>query len=366
MATVALAGGGTGGHVYPALAIGDALRERGHTVLYYGDPDRLEGRVAPERGYTFRAVKALQYPRGGLVGKIRFALGLARSTLATRGQLRADGVDCVLGVGGYISAPPVLAAWTLGRHRLVHEANVVPGLANQLCARVAEIVLLTWEKTKALPGNAPRHVVGVPVNPKVLRGDRAAAAARYGLDPQVATVLVVGGSLGAARLNELGVALARGERAFQVLHVTGPKYEAEVRATYGDPLPAGVSVVGYEDKMGDAYSMADLVVCRAGSSTLAELAAVGKPSVLIPSPNVTENHQEENARNLERVGAAVVLVEQGWDVDAAVGQVRAILGDPIRVRAMGDVARKQARFDAADQAADLIESLTGRPERPGR
>ena len=112
MGTIILAGGGTGGHVYPAISIGDVLRERGHTVRYYGDPNRIEARVAPNAGYDFRPVQALQYPRGGLVGKIKFAWGLFRAILATRGQLKADGADVVLGVGGYISAPPVLAAWT--------------------------------------------------------------------------------------------------------------------------------------------------------------------------------------------------------------------------------------------------------------
>jgi len=116
------------------LAIGDELRSRGHEVLYYGDAGRLEGRVAPLRGYEFRAVSALQYPRSGLLGKIRFAFGLLRSTLATWRMLRRDKVDAVLGVGGYISAPPVLAAWLSGRGRAIHEANVVPGLANKLCA----------------------------------------------------------------------------------------------------------------------------------------------------------------------------------------------------------------------------------------
>ncbi|TNE92859.1 MAG: undecaprenyldiphospho-muramoylpentapeptide beta-N-acetylglucosaminyltransferase [Deltaproteobacteria bacterium] len=358
MATIALAGGGTGGHVYPALAIGDVLRERGHTVLYYGDPERLEARVAPQRGYDFRPVVAPQYPRAGLVGKIRFALGLLRATLATRAKLKADKVDAVLGVGGYISAPAVLGAWTLRRGRAIHEANVVPGMANKLCARVAQQVLLTYEKTRTrLPGDAPRHVVGVPVNPAVLQGDRTAACARYGLDPARPVVLFVGGSLGAARLNELAVAVATGHEDLQVLHLTGKRYHAEVRGAFGEEVPSHVSLVDYEDRMGDAYAAADLVVCRAGSSTLAELTAVGKPSLLIPSPNVTENHQEENARGLEEVGAARVLVEQGWDLDAAVSTVRTLALDADGLSAMAQAASAQARLDAAQRGADVVESL---------
>lgn len=361
MSIIALAGGGTGGHVYPALAIGDVLRERGHEVLYYGDPDRLEGRVAPDRGYTFRAVKAPQYPRGGILGKLSFGWSLLLSVVATRRQLRADNVDLVLGVGGYISAPPVLAAFTLGRRRLVHESNVSPGLANRLCARVAQAVLLTYEATgPRLPGRAPRHVVGVPVNPKVLRGDRGEAGERYGLEPGLPVVLFVGGSLGAARINELAIAVAqREDRDFQVLHLTGPRYHDQVLDAYGD-LPKGVAVVGYEDRMGMAYAIADLVVCRAGATTLAELTAVGRPSLLIPSPNVTDNHQEHNARGLEAQGAAQVLVEKDWDLPVAVGRVLELAKGALKLAEMREAAVAQARLNAAEHAADVVEGLIQR------
>lgn len=359
MATIALAGGGTGGHVYPALAMGDVLRERGHKVLYYGDADRLEGRVAEQRGYTFRALEAPAFPRAGLLGKLAFGSRLLGSILVARRQLRRDGVDLVLGVGGYISAPPVLAAWTLWRGRVVHEANVAPGLANKLCARVANAVLLTYEETgDRLPGKAPRHVVGVPVNAKVLEGDNAAAAERYHLDPRKPVVLFVGGSLGAARINELAIACARQpDREYQVLHLTGPRYHDEVVQAFGGELPPRVTLVGYEDRMGLAYGVADLVVCRAGATTLAELTAVGRPSLLVPSPNVTENHQEHNARGLEAVGAAHVLVERDWDLQAAVDRVGSMLGNRDILRGMAEAASNQARLDAAERAASVVESV---------
>lgn len=357
--TVILAGGGTGGHVYPALAMGDALRARGHQVLYYGDAQRLEGRVAGERGYTFRALKAAQYPRAGLANKARFALALLRSVLDARAMLKADGATMVLGVGGYIMAPTVLAAWTLGVPAAVHESNVAPGMANALCARVAKLLLLTYEQTAGrLPGKAERVTVGCPVNPKVLEGDRARAHARYGLDPTKPTLLVVGGSLGAATINEVGLVAAR-RGGFQTIHVTGPRYYDELRAKYGE-LPPGVAVLPYEDKMADAFAAADLVVCRAGSSTLAELCAVGKPSLLVPSPNVTENHQEANARGLERAGAAKVFVEAGLDVGALVDEAARLLGDPAALVAMSTAATGLAKGDVAGRVADLLEARFGR------
>ena len=358
MAVIALTGGGTGGHVYPAIAIGDELKKRGHTVLYYGDPGRLEARVAPDRGYDFRPVTAPQYPRGGIVGKIGFGFALLGAIWRTRGVLKKDAVDVVLGVGGYISAPAILGAYTMGAKRIIHEANVVPGAANRLCARVANTVLLTYDKTRdRLKSPAPQKTVGVPVNHAVLSGDRAQAAAKYGLDPAVPTVLFVGGSLGAARINELAIACARRpDRPYQVLHLCGKKYHPDVMAELGD-VPSGCAVVDYEDRMADAYAMADLVACRTGSSTLGELCAVGKAGLLIPSANVTDNHQEENARGLETVGAGVVLVERDWDLQAAVALVEELMADEDRRKKLAVAAKGQARLDAADLAADEVEKL---------
>jgi UDP-N-acetylglucosamine--N-acetylmuramyl-(pentapeptide) pyrophosphoryl-undecaprenol N-acetylglucosamine transferase len=239
---------------------------------------------------------------------------------------------------------------------------VAPGLANKLCARVAQAVLLTYEETgKRLPGKAPRHVVGVPVNAKILEGDDAAAVERYHLDPRRPVVLFVGGSLGAARINELAIAAAKlPGRDYQVLHLTGPRFHDEVLAEYGGEPPPGVSVVGYEDRMGLAYGIANLVVCRAGATTLAELTAVGRAALLIPSPNVTENHQEHNARGLEAVGAADVLVEQGWDLDAALRRIHGLLENRMVLAGMAEAARNQARLDAAERAASVVESVLAR------
>ncbi|MFZ5480392.1 MAG: UDP-N-acetylglucosamine--N-acetylmuramyl-(pentapeptide) pyrophosphoryl-undecaprenol N-acetylglucosamine transferase [Myxococcota bacterium] len=363
--TVILAGGGTGGHVYPALAMGDALRARGHTVHYYGDAARLEARVAPERGYLFRAIEAAQFPRAGLAAKLKFGVALLGHVWKARGQLKADGATLVLGVGGYVMAPTVLAAWTLGVPSVIHEANAAPGLANRLCAYVSRIVLLTFENTR-FPGNAERVLVGCPVNPKVLTGDPAARQRRYGLDPARPVLLVVGGSLGAATLN--AVAVAASKRA-QVIHVTGPRYFEEYAKVYGPSTVAappdapngalfkpGLAVLPYEDRMADAFASADLTVCRAGSSTLAELCAVGMPMVLVPSPNVTDNHQEANARGLERAGAAKVFVEKDLDVEAVAGEVVAILGDEETRKRMAAAAKGLAKLDVAERVADLIEA----------
>ncbi|MCP4807469.1 MAG: undecaprenyldiphospho-muramoylpentapeptide beta-N-acetylglucosaminyltransferase [Proteobacteria bacterium] len=354
---VMLAGGGTGGHVYPALAMGDALRERGHDVVYIGDAGRLEGRVAPQRGYDFHPIKAPKYPRGGIAGKLGFAFSLLGSILEARSLLKSLQADLVLGVGGYISAPTVLAAWTLRIPRVIHEANVAPGLANRLCARFADLCLLTYEASgPRLGGGADKKLVGCPVNPKVLQGDRAEARAHYGLDLDQPVVMVVGGSLGAATLNALALASARMQnRGWQLLWVTGPRYHDEAVRDLGQ-VPEGVVVVDYEDQMGRAYAATDLVVARAGSSTLAELTALGKPAVLVPSPNVTDNHQEQNARGLEHLGAVMVLTEDGLDIPKALDRMSRMLRDRHQLDAMSQASKAQGRLEVATDVADLLES----------
>lgn len=353
---VILAGGGTGGHVYPALAMGDALRERGHHVEYIGDPDRLEARVAPQRGYTFHPLRAPKYPRGGLAGKARFAFSLLGATWRARTKLKELNAELVLGVGGYISAPTVLAAWTLGIPRVIHEANIAPGLANRLCAKVASLVLLTYAQSgPRLGGSAAKHVVGCPVNPKVLEGDRAQAMAHYGLDPAQPVLLMMGGSLGAATLNAVALAAARmQDRPWQLLWITGPRYHEEAARDLGE-VPKGVALVDYEDQMGRAYAAADIVLARAGSSTLSEITALGKPAVLIPSPNVTDNHQEANARGLEHLGAVMVFVEKGLDINRTLDRITLLLTQPTVLQSMSEASLAQGKTQVAEHVADLLE-----------
>jgi UDP-N-acetylglucosamine--N-acetylmuramyl-(pentapeptide) pyrophosphoryl-undecaprenol N-acetylglucosamine transferase len=221
---------------------------------------------------------------------------------------------------------------------------------------VANLVLLTYEATRGrLPTPAPVHTVGCPVNPKVLLGDRTTALARYGLDAGSPVVLLVGGSLGAAALNKLALAAAAlPTRPWQLLWITGPRYHQQALQELGD-TPRGVVVVGYEDRMADAYAAADLVVCRAGSSTLAELTALGKPSVLLPSPNVTDNHQEANARGLEAAGAAQVLLEAGLDPSAVLQGFTDLVTDPEALKVMETASRSQGRLDVAEGVAVLLE-----------
>jgi UDP-N-acetylglucosamine--N-acetylmuramyl-(pentapeptide) pyrophosphoryl-undecaprenol N-acetylglucosamine transferase len=290
-----------------------------------------------------------------LFGKIKFAFSLLGAILRARKILKAIQPDLVLGVGGYIMAPTVLAAKTKGIARVVHEANITPGMANRLCAKHAQLVLLTYAATeKKLKTDAPFEVVGCPVNPQILKGDRETALARYGLSGDQPVLTIMGGSLGASTLNAIALAGARQTpRHWQILWITGPRFHAEVMADLGD-VPQGVCVVDYEDRMQDAYAASTLVVARAGSSTLAELTALGKPALLIPSPNVTDNHQEANARGLEKEGAAWVLLEADLNITQAVSDLESRLGDSQALEAMAAASKAQGRTGVADQVADLL------------
>ncbi len=357
---ICLSGGGTGGHVYPALAMGDALKDRGHEVIYIGASERLEGRVAPERGYEFHPLEAPQYPRRGIIGKIRFVFSLLGSIINARAILRREKPDLVLGVGGYIMAPTVLAGYTLGIASVIHEFNVTPGKANRLCAKYTNMILLTYDATRAkINTKAEMITVGCPVDPKILQGDKTEALARYKLDNNRPILVVVGGSLGAQALNALALAGARlTSRSWQLLWITGPRYIDEVTKDLGTP-PEGVTVVGYEDRMELAYAAADLVVARAGSSTLSELTAIGKPAILIPSPNVTDNHQEGNARGLETEGAAWVLTEKDLDIPSALEMIGTKLQSKRDLEKMAKASRAQGHLSVATEVADLIEERFG-------
>ena len=237
-------------------------------------------------------------------------------------------------------------------------------MANRLCAKHAQLVLLTYAATeKKLVTDAPFEVVGCPVNPKVLQGDADSALQRYGLKPDQPILTVVGGSLGASTLNALALAGARQTpRNWQLLWITGPRFHDEVLRDLGEP-PEGVCVVGYEDRMQDAYAVSTLVVARAGSSTLSELTALGKPALLIPSPNVTDNHQEANARGLEKEGAALVMVESELDINQALTQIENLLYDQEQLNTMAAASKSQGRTEVADQVAEILIARFGDAER---
>lgn len=346
---LAIAGGGTGGHVNPALAIADAWVAAGApSPLFIGTAQGLEGRLVPQRGYRLELVPGSRLVGAGLVGKLRGAVGLVQGVLAARRLLRAEGVALVVGVGGYASGAALLAARTLGLGTAIHESNAVPGLTNKVLGYLVDRVYLGFEAAAAAFPARKAVIVGNPVRPEIaalLGAERPAPAAGA---PR--RVLVVGGSQGALFLNEqvpalLGALAARGV-ALQVRHQVG-KLDAEpVRAAYA---AAGVDaeVVAYIDDMAAALGAADVAVTRSGSGTVAELAAAGLPALLVPFPHAAGDHQAANAEAFCAGGAGSWCRQRDWDVQKLADRLEPLLTDNASWIRASAAARAVAKPDAA-------------------
>jgi UDP-N-acetylglucosamine--N-acetylmuramyl-(pentapeptide) pyrophosphoryl-undecaprenol N-acetylglucosamine transferase len=353
-----IAGGGTGGHVYPALALADTLVARGHSresIRFLGARRGLEARAVPDAGYVIDLLGARGFQRGvsvqHLFDNVRMVFAMVRAMFDALQIVRRLHPQVVAGVGGYASLPGVLAARVLRIPIVIHEQNAVPGLANRVATRLGARVAVS------LPGTNLRGAV-VTGNP--VRASVATVAREVGSDR--ATLGVVGGSLGSPRLNDAVLDLydrwrARGDVA--VRHIAGPRHHDAVEhrlERLRRPQDALVfDLVAYEDHMESFYGHTALAVCRAGAVTVSELAAAGVPSVLVPWPGAADDHQTGNARAMEAAGAAVLLPDAQCDgarLDAVAGE---LLADPDRLTMMSKAARSVARPDAADRLADLVE-----------
>lgn len=362
---VLVSGGGTGGHVNPALATAAALAAAGADVGFVGTEHGLERRLVPAAGFPLRTVPAAAL-RGQRLGAVRAAVTVARAGLGLARAMRAEGIDAAVTFGGYTAGPLATAAGLTRTPLVIHEQNAVPGLANRLAARWAAAVAIS---VPGVAGRFPRpervHLTGNPVRADLAPGalpDRREAAARLGLDPQRPTLLVFGGSLGARRLNDAVLAAtprwAEPER-LQVLHAAGLRDHERVAAAWQALDRRGIAVVcrAYVDDMADAYAACDLALCRAGATTVAELTLAGVPSVLVPYPHAVADEQAANAAALADAGAAVVVSDAELDGARLVAEAEPLLGDP-RARAdMARAARALGRPDAAEAVEALVRSV---------
>lgn len=350
--SVLVVGGGTAGHIEPALAVGEAVRRLapGARVTAVGTPKGLERELVPRRGFPLELVDPVPLPRTVGADLARLPLRLVRALRGARGVLSRTGADVVVGFGGYACVPMYLAA-ALTRGRVpvvVHEANARAGLANKLGARFA-VATLSAVHGSGLPG----RVVGNPVREAISTLDRPALRAEarrhFGLDPDAPTVLVVGGSQGARTLNTAMEAVAAefGAAGVGVLHATGPKNTVTVPA--GATGPAYVTVP-YIDRMDLAYSAADLVVCRSGAITVAEVSAVGLPAVFVPLPH-GNGEQALNARDLVSAGAAELVDDADFTPAFVRSTVLPLVADRARLDAMSAAAVAGGSRDAAEVVA---------------
>ncbi|MET9257301.1 UDP-N-acetylglucosamine--N-acetylmuramyl-(pentapeptide) pyrophosphoryl-undecaprenol N-acetylglucosamine transferase [Streptomyces sp. NPDC003717] len=373
--SVVIGAGGTGGHIYPGLALADALRRLvpGAVVSFVGTERGLETRLIPGAGYRLHTVDMIPFDRS--LGAKRFTLpaALLKSAGQCRAVLREQGAQVAVGMGGYPSAPVILGARLAGLPSLIHESNAVPGRANAFAARLTPHVALAFAAGgERLPAASRPELVGMPLTGPLAaldrQAERAEARRALGVPAGARLLLVNGGSLGAARLTEAAVGLAerwRERTDVRLLIKTGPDAldaaRARLRATGGDRV---AEAVAYLDRIDRTYAAADLVVCRAGSATVAELAAIGLPAVLVPYPHAPGDHQTHNARTLTEIGAGVLLRDQDTTAGSLDAVAGSLLDDPHRLRAMAGAAAAAGvgthHRDAADRLAQKVIRLAGR------
>lgn len=355
-----LAGGGTAGHVNPLLAIADRLRERDPdgTVLVLGTAEGLESRLVPARGYELLTVARLPFPRRPSPSVLRFPARYRRAVADVARMIEERRVDVVIGVGGYAAAPAYSAAHRRGVPIVLHEANARPGFANRLGARWAAGVGLAFRGTPLAARHGLTEFVGMPLRPEIERlavpGARAAlrgeAAAFFGLDAGRPVLLVTGGSSGAQRIND-AVATAAGAltaAGWQVLHLTGEYRDARTSDV------AGYHPVKYADRMDLALAAADLAVSRAGTSTVAELSALGIPTVFVPYA-AGNGEQRLNAAEAVAAGGALLVEDAAFSADWVVAQLVPLLGDGERIAAMAERMASVGVPDGTDRMVALIE-----------
>jgi UDP-N-acetylglucosamine--N-acetylmuramyl-(pentapeptide) pyrophosphoryl-undecaprenol N-acetylglucosamine transferase len=359
-----IAGGGTGGHLFPGVAIAEELRARAPDapVRFVGTARGIEARVLPELGWDLALIQVSGLKTVGALGAIRGLFRLPRALWQARRAVKQWKPDAVIGVGGYASGPVVLMARLAGVPTAICEQNSIPGLTNKLLGRIARAVFLSFEESRRF--FAPKKILmsGNPVR-RALVEQLAAAPADAKAAPADAPVhvLISGGSQGAVAVNELAsqalIALAKAapDRQLAIVHQTGEKDLETTRARY---TAAGVAAAchAFIRDMAAAYRAADLVIGRAGATTVAELAIAGKPALFIPYPFAADNHQELNAREMAEAGAALMFRQAELTADRLADALRPLLDDPARRLAMGAAMKALARPGAAAAVIDWCEA----------
>ncbi len=354
---VLIMAGGTGGHVFPALAVADELRARGIPVVWLGTKAGIESRLVPQAGYPIEWMSIT-----GLRGKNTLTLLLAplRITMACWQALvvlQRRKPCAVLGMGGFASGPGGLMAWLSRKPLLVHEQNAIAGLTNKILARFADVVL------QAFPGVFKiAQTTGNPVRQAICEIEQPASRfSRREASQNNLRLLIIGGSLGAVKLNEVipqALSKIKEENRPEVIHQTGVKNIQSAKKSYSD---AGVEakVEAFIDDMPAVYEWADLVICRAGAMTVFELAAAGVASVLVPYPHAVDDHQTQNAAYLEKNGAAIIRQQDELTADWLVETINQFSNDRQKLLAMAVAARKLAIPDSAKTIADACQTAGG-------
>ena len=365
-----LAGGGTGGHINPAIAIAEELcrRDSQAQILFIGTPDGMESKLVPKAGYDIEYIPAHGFSRGrglkAMANNVKYAWIAYQCTVKARRIIRRFGADLVIGTGGYVSGPVVLAAQMMHIPTVIHEQNAFAGVTTRMVAKKAERVFLSFPHTIGVEELTNTVVTGNPIRGGFKMADREAARREFGVAERP-LVLSCGGSLGARALNDavadmLSLSVKDGQ--MQHLHATGAVGHTRMLDRLAEHKLSidghdGVTVLEYIYNMSECMAAADVVISRAGAISLAEIAAMGKPSILIPSPNVAENHQYHNACVLRDAGAALLIEEKELSGESLYRALTEVALDSEKRTAMAKAALSLAHPEAAGEIVDHIEAL---------
>lgn len=361
-------GGGTGGHIYPALAIARGLEQRfpGCSIMYLGTDRGLEADIVPKAGLEFHAVRAVGIKRSLSLHNLKVPWEALVGYWESRRLIRGFAPRAVVGTGGYVCGPVLLAATRLKIATLIHEQNAFPGITNRILSRVVDRVAVTFEDS--LPYFPPRsgaRTVGLPVRPEVLTAQRQRARDKFGIGEHELLVLSFGGSQGAYSLNQAmaqAVESLAHRSGLKLLHVTGrgqyEKFKQMIKERGFDIDALGnITIMPYLYEMPAALAAADLVISRAGAATLAEITVRGLPSLLVPFPYATGNHQQHNARALVTRGAAEMIKDQEFSGGVLVERLEQLTGDRERLKKMAEASRRLGKPRALDDIIDLLEEI---------
>lgn len=362
---ILFAGGGTAGHINPAISVADYMKENEENfeALFIGTPRGLEKKLVPAAGYKIKYIDIRGFDRKRLWRNVAVVYKLIKSQLDCRKIIREFAPDAIVATGGYVSGPVCMAAKKEKIPAIIHEQNVYPGLTVKGAEKYVDYVAVSFEETCEHMGNPQRCVVtGNPVRSEILAAEREKARQELGLGDKP-FVLVFGGSLGAQKINETMIGVlkrAASDRKFGLLFGTGDRNFSKVSEDVNaDSIEIGedIKIVPYINNMSTALAAADVVVARAGAITVSELAALGKPSILIPSPNVVRNHQEQNAREFEKNGAARVITEDILTSDLLYDTIIEMTQDKQALADMSRNVKKLAKTDALEEIYKLVKGL---------
>ncbi len=355
---VLIAAGGTGGHIYPGIAVANEIMRRDETseVLFVGTARGLEKKIVPDNGYQLSLINSAGLKNVGIAGKLKGMAVLPRSFWEAGRILRSFSPDVVVGAGGYVSGPVLMTAYLTGFPTMVMESNALPGFTNRRLARFVNKAALTFDA--ALPYFGKKGIVtGNPV-----RKEFFDIAERDVQKP--VNLLIFGGSQGARAINDAMVEalpLLRNRKAeFRVIHQTGEASFDHVRSAYADNGWENPDIRPYISDMVDAFDQADIVISRAGATTCAEVAAAGKAAVMVPLPGAADDHQRKNAEALASQGAAIMILQADLSSERLVRTIEELVDDPQTIGNMGRAARSMSKCDAAEVTVDMITSLVKR------